>query len=54
MFRDEFFGEARINNIPDMNYVFDSQKLSELQEKLKLHLIPRLQEIHQRAKEARK
>ncbi len=54
MFRDEFFGEARINNIPDMNYVFDSQKLSELQKKLTLYLIPRLQEIHQRAKEARK
>ena len=52
MFRDEFFGEARIRNIPDMNYIFDSNKLSELKEKLAVHLVPRLKEIHQRANEA--
>ena len=51
MFRDEFFGEARIRNIPDMNYIFDSNKLSELKEKLAVHLVPRLKEIHQRANE---
>lgn len=45
IFRDEFFGEAKIRNIPDVNYVFDSHELAELEEKLELHLIERLQEI---------
>ncbi len=49
MFRDEFFGEARICNIPDVNYVFDSRELDELAEKLRLHLVPRLQEVRRRA-----
>jgi len=54
LFRDEFFGEARINNVPEMNYTFDSTELSELEEKLDAFLISRLQEIRQRAQEARK
>ena len=49
MFRDEFFGEARIRNIPDVNYVFDSKELDELSEKLRQHLIPRLKEVRRRA-----
>ncbi len=49
VFRDEFFGEARICNIPEMNYVFDSTELPELEEKLDANLIPRLQEVRQRA-----
>ena len=49
MFRDEFFGEARIHNIPDVNYVFDSKTLDELEEKLKEHLVPRLKEVRRRA-----
>lgn len=48
-FRCEFFGEARINNIPEMNYVFDSKTLAELEGKLKDHLVDRLREIRQRA-----
>ena len=49
MFRDEFFGEARIHNIPDVNYVFDSKELDGLEEKLKQHLRPRLKEVRRRA-----
>ncbi len=52
VFRDEFFGEARIRKIPEMNYVFDSTELLELEEKLDANLVPRLQEIRQRAQEA--
>lgn len=48
-FRCEFFGEARILNIPEMNYVFDSKSLPELEEKLKAHLTDRLQEIRRRS-----
>ena len=48
-FRCEFFGEARIRNIPEMNYTFDSPDIPHLEEKLHQHLIPRLQEIRQRA-----
>ena len=49
MFRDEFFGEARIHNIPDVNYVFDSRELDELEGKLRQHLVPRLKEVRRRA-----
>ena len=49
IYRDEFFGEARICDIPDVNYDFDSNSLGELEEKLKTYMIPRLQEIRQRA-----
>lgn len=45
IFRDEFFGEARIVNIPDVNYDFDARELTELKEKLQQHLKPRLQFI---------
>ena len=31
-FRSEFYGEARIKNIPEMNYTFDSDSLLELEE----------------------
>jgi hypothetical protein len=53
VFRDEFFGEARIRNIPEMNYVFDSTELPELEEKLDKHLIPRLQEVRERAEKTK-
>lgn len=52
VFRDEFFGEARINNIPEMNYTFDSSDLPELEEKLDKFLLPRLREIRKRAGKA--
>ena len=52
VFRDEFFGEARINNIPEMNYTFDSSDIAELEEKLDEFLLPRLREIRERAGKA--
>lgn len=50
IFRDEFFGEARIVNIPDVSYDFDAGELTELKEKLQQHLEPRLQFIKDSAK----
>ena len=47
--RDEFYGEARIRNIPDMTYDFDSNTLPELEGRLDEHLVHRLQEIRKRA-----
>lgn len=49
IYRNEFFGEARIWDIPDVNYDFDSSSLGELEEKLRIYMVPRLQEIRQRA-----
>ncbi len=49
IYRDEFFGEARIWDIPDVNYDFDSNSLAELSAKLQTYMVPRLQEIRQRA-----
>lgn len=51
VFRDEFFGEAKIKRIPEMNYIFDSHELIDLEEKLEEHLIPRLKEIRKRITE---
>ena len=48
-FRNEFFGEARIRNIPEMNYTFDSKSLVELEDKLRAHMAHRLREIRRRA-----
>lgn len=44
MYRDEFFGEARIHSIPDVTYDFDSNELVELQEKLEKYLVPRMKQ----------
>ena len=49
IFRDEFFGEARIRNIPVVTYSFDSCELMELEAKLDTHMVPYLKEIRQRA-----
>lgn len=49
IFRDEFFGEARIWNIPDVNYDFDSVTLDELAEKLRQKLDARLDFIRREA-----
>ena len=49
IYRDEFFSEARIWNIPDVNYDFDSNTLPELEERLQTCLVPRLQEVRARA-----
>ena len=51
IYRDEFFSEARIWNIPDVNYDFDSGTLSELEERLQTYLVPRLKEVRTRAEE---
>lgn len=49
IYRDEFFSEARIWNIPDVNYDFDSNTLPELEERLQTYLVPRLKEVRMRA-----
>jgi len=38
IFRDEFFGEARIRRTPQMSAVFDATTLDDLQENIKAHL----------------
>lgn len=48
-FRSEFYGEARIRNIPEMNYVFDSRTIPELEDKIRNHLQNRLHEIRERS-----
>lgn len=47
VFRDEFFGEARVCEIPEMNYTFDASELVELEEKLDSHFLPRLKQIRE-------
>lgn len=49
VFRDEFFGEARICRIPTMSYQFDAGTLDGLAEKLKIHLLPRLKSVKEAA-----
>lgn len=49
IFRDEFFSDARVAGVPDINYEFDSQTLEELQNKLSIHLNERLKIIRTRA-----
>lgn len=49
IFRDEFFGEARIRNIPVVTYSFDSGDLSELETKLESNMLSYLKEIRQKA-----
>ena len=51
IYRDEFFSEARIWNIPDVNYDFDSNDLQELEEKLRTRMPARLQQVRSWAEE---
>jgi len=51
IYRDEFFSEARIWNIPDVNYDFDSNDLQELEEKLRTRMPARLQQVRKWAVE---
>ena len=51
IYRDEFFSEARIWNIPDVNYDFDSSDLRELEEKLSSRMPARLQQVRNWAEE---
>lgn len=51
IYRDEFFAEARIWNIPDVSYDFDSSDLEELEEKLRSRMTARLQQVRTWAEE---
>jgi hypothetical protein len=51
IYRDEFFAEARIWNIPDVSYEFDASDLEELEEKLRSRMTPRLQQVRGWAEE---
>jgi len=51
IYRDEFFAEARIWNISDVNYDFDASDLAELEEKLRSRMTPRLQQVRKWAEE---
>ncbi len=49
MFRDEFFGEARIRRIPEVTYAYDSSELDQLTAKIEEKLKNTLKDIRQRA-----
>lgn len=51
IYRDEFFAEARIWNIPDVSYEFDASDLEELEEKLRSRMTARLQQVRGWAEE---
>lgn len=48
VFRDEFFGEAKIHRIPEVTYAYDSHKLDELEQKIEEKLVKTLQAIRER------
>lgn len=48
VFRDEFFGESRIFNIPEVSYDFDSHEVADLAGKLETKLVPHLQKLRER------
>ena len=50
IFRDEFFGEARIRRTPEMSAVFDATTLEKLQENLTVHLKEVLESMRERLK----
>ncbi|MGP1365743.1 MAG: hypothetical protein ACTTKW_00275 [Schwartzia sp. (in: firmicutes)] len=45
--RDDFFGEARIEGVPEICYEFDATNLAELEKRLTEHLLPRLRAMRQ-------
>lgn len=49
VFRDAFFSDARVADIPEMNYAFDSKTLEELREKLLRQMPAHLRAIRERA-----
>lgn len=51
IYRDHYFGEARVVEVPEMNYDFDASNLEELEARLREKLVPRLQDIRRRAEE---
>lgn len=51
IFRDEFFGEAKIHGVPSITYQFDANTLEELEFKLDNHLATFLHDIRQQAEQ---
>ncbi|WP_196593760.1 hypothetical protein [Pectinatus sottacetonis] len=51
VFRDEFFGESRVFDIPEVSYDFDSHELEELIDKLDIKLLPHLEKLRRRIEE---
>lgn len=49
IFRDEFFGESRVKNLPIVTYDFDSKNIKELEEKLKKYMVNYLKDIREKA-----
>ena len=47
--RDDFFGEARVNGVPEICYEFEADSLAELEKRLQAHLLPRLRRIREGA-----
>lgn len=45
--RDDFFGEARVDGVPEICYEFEAGNLAELEKRLQVHLIPRLRRIRE-------
>ncbi len=48
VFRDEFFGEAKIHRIPEVTYEYDSSELDDLKQKLEKKLAKTLHDIRHR------
>ena len=48
VFRDEFFGEAKIHRIPEITYEFDSSELKDLRQKLEDKLENTLKQLRER------
>lgn len=48
IYRDEFFGELKIKRTPQMINCFDCRQLNDLEEKIKEHLEPTLQNMRSR------
>lgn len=51
VYRNEFWGEARIHAIPDVTYEFDAKTLDELQKRLEERLVLRMRGARARADE---
>lgn len=49
LYRDEFFGEARIHAIPDVTYDFDARSLDGLQKNLETQLVPHMRDARLKA-----
>ena len=48
VYRDEFFGELRVQGLPELVSDFDAKTLTELEQKLEKRLTPVLEALRQR------